>query len=57
MLRGRGGLMELGVALLLIGVAVHLALAVGGLLKPLASIAMVAGIVLIIINAIGGRNR
>jgi len=57
MLRGRGGLMELGVALLLLGFGVKLALMLGALLNPIANIAMIAGIVVIVINAIGGRNR
>ena len=49
--------MELGIALLLLGVGIHLALALGGLLKPIATIAMIAGLILIVINAIGGRKR
>ncbi len=56
MLRGRGGLMELGVALLLLGVGIKLALALGALLNPIAYIAIIAGLVLIVVNAITGKR-
>ena len=58
MLRPRGGrLVEIGVALVLVGGAVLLALALGALLKPLAMLALIAGIVLIAVGALANRQR
>ena len=48
--------MEIGVALLLLGLGVKLALVLGALLNPIATIAMVAGLILIVINAITGKR-
>jgi hypothetical protein len=58
MLRERRSLLELGIGLLVVGVAVKLALALGGvLLNPLASLAIVAGVVLAIIGLVVPGRR
>ncbi len=58
MLRPRGGrLVEIGVALVLVGGAVLLALALGVLLKPLATLALIAGLVLIAVGALANRQK
>ncbi len=48
----RSGLVELGGALILLGVGVKIALTVGLYLHPLASLAIFAGVVLLIIGLV-----
>ena len=51
-------LVQVGVALLVAGLAVHFALRIGVFLSPLATLAIVAGIILAIVGLVSpGRKR
>ena len=55
--RSSGRLMEIGTALVLLGGGVLLALALGGLLRPIATLAVIGGLVLIGLGWFAGRRE
>ena len=58
MLRERRSLLEIGIGLVVVGAAVKIALALGGVLfKPLATLAIGAGVVLTIIGLVVPGRR
>ncbi len=50
-------LMEIGTALVLLGGGVLLALALGGLLRPIASLAVIGGLILIGVGWFAGQRE
>jgi len=53
----RNGLVQLGGALAVLGVGVKIALVVGELLSPLASLAIIAGLILLVIGLVVPGKR
>jgi len=51
------GLFQIGVALAVFGVAVHLALTLGRVFAPLANIALLVGVILIIVGLVWPGKR
>ncbi|MEI6432167.1 MAG: hypothetical protein WCP07_08310 [bacterium] len=58
MLRNKmGDMLQLGVALVILGVVVHLALALASVMLPLAHLAIFVGVVLAIIGLVGPGKK
>ena len=57
MLRNKSGLFQTGLGIFLLGLGVKVALVVGNLLNPVASIAIGAGVVIMIIGLVAPGRR